>query len=216
MSIYLVYCARHSTDKNGLTMPQADLQINLPEQVQYRFAGYIQAVIEQYAQELEASLNEGDEGSGSDVNSNDEGGERAKKKRRRQPKVMQEDGDEEDPLGSCFHCDCLANSLTVLRRCGSRRPRPCEQGLRIPSHNRPLHPLHPNHDYLLQSFYCHICALRPFPAHVRPNDTFAGGDAPRKMASRRYGVHHPDRTKGNARGTCPAVRIKSFFLYLFT
>ena len=121
MSIYLVYCARHSTDKNGLPMPQADLQISLPEQVQYQFAGYIQAVIEQYAQDLEDSLGEQHEGSGSDMNSNDEGGERAKKKRRRQPKkVMHEDGDEEDPLGSCFHCDSLAYSLTILRRCSSR------------------------------------------------------------------------------------------------
>ena len=100
MSIYHVYCARHSTDKNGLPMPQADLQISLPEQVQYRFAGYIQAVIEQYAQGLEASSDEEeDETGGSDVNSNDEGGGGTKKKRRRQPKkVMQEDGDEEDPL----------------------------------------------------------------------------------------------------------------------
>ena len=127
MSIYLVYCARHSTDKNGLPMPQADLQISLPEQVQYQFAGYIQAVIEQYAQELEASLDERDEGSDSDMNSNDEGGERTKKKRRRQPKkVIQEDGDEEDPLGSFFHCDRLPNSLTILCRCSSRRPRPCQ------------------------------------------------------------------------------------------
>jgi cohesin complex subunit SA-1/2 len=127
MSIYLVYCARHSTDKNGLPMPQADLQINLPEQVQYRFAGYIQAVIEQYAQELEASLDEEDGGGGSDVNSNDEGGERAKKKRRRRPKkVMQEDGDEEDPLGSYLYRDCPVNSLTILHRCSSRRPRPCD------------------------------------------------------------------------------------------
>jgi len=166
MSIYLVYCARHSTDKNGLPMPQADLQINLPEQVQYRFAGYIQAVIEQYAQELDASWDEGDEGSGSDVNSNDEGGARTKKKRRRQPKVVQEDMDEEDPLGSCSRCDCLANSLTILRRRGSHRPCPCEQGLRIPGHNRPLHPLYPNHDHLLRSFHDHICTLRPFPAYV--------------------------------------------------
>src|SRR5258706_6277344 len=106
MSIYLVYGAGHSTDKNGLPMPQAELQISLPEQVQYQFAGYIQAVIEQYAQELEDSLDERHEGSGSDMNSNDEGGERAKKKRRRQPKkVMQEDGDEEAPLGSCFQCN---------------------------------------------------------------------------------------------------------------
>lgn len=105
MSIYLVYCARHSTDKNGLPLPQADLQISLPDQVQYQFAGYIQAVIEQYAQELEASLDkEEDEGSGSDVNSNEEDGERAKKKKRRKPKVAQEDGDEEDPLGSWLHC----------------------------------------------------------------------------------------------------------------
>ena len=148
-------------------MPQADLQINLPEQVQYRFAGYIQTVIEQYAQELEASLDEEDEGSGSDVGSNDEGGERAKKKRRRQPKkVIQEDGDEEDPLGSYLHHDCLANSLTILRRSSSRRSCPGDQGLRIPSHNRPFHSFNPNHDHFLQSFYGHICALWPFPAHV--------------------------------------------------
>lgn len=168
MSIYLVYCARHSTDKNGLPMPQADLQINLPEEVQYRFAGYIQAVIEQYAQELEGYLDEEkDEGSSSDVNSNDEDGERIRKKRRRQPKkVVQEDVDEEDPLGSYAHRDCLAYFLTMSRRCSSRRPRPCDQGLRIPSHNRPLHPCYPNHDHLLQSFYGHLYALWALPANV--------------------------------------------------
>jgi cohesin complex subunit SA-1/2 len=130
MSIYLVYCARHSTDKNGLPMPQVDLQISLPEQVQYRFAGYIETVIEQYAQELEASLDEeADQDSGSDVNSNDEGGETTKKKKRRQPKVLQEDGDEEDPLGSRLYCDYLTYFLTMLRRCSSHRPGPCLQGL---------------------------------------------------------------------------------------
>lgn len=168
MSIYLVYCARHSTDKNGLPMPQADLQINLPEQVQYRFAGYIQAVIEQYAQELETSLDEEkDEGSGSDVDSNDEGGERARKKKRRQPKkVLHEDVDEEDPLGSCVHRDCLAYFLTMSRRCSPCRPRACNQGLRIPIHNRPLHPRYPNHDHLFQSFHGHLYALWALPANV--------------------------------------------------
>jgi len=167
MSIYLVYCARHSTDKSGLPLPQADLQISLPEEVQYRFAGYIQAVIEQYAQELEASLDEeADEGSGSDVNSNEEGRERAKKKRRRQPKVVQEDGDEEDPLSPCLHCDFLAYSLTMLRRCNPHRPSPCDQGLRIPSHDRPLYSCYPNNHHLLQPFNGHLHTLRAFPAHV--------------------------------------------------
>ena len=163
MSIYLVYCARHSTDKNGLPMPQADLQISLPEQAQYRFAGYVQAVIERYAEELEA-LDEEDEGSGSDANSDDKGGERVKKKRRRQPKVVQED--EEDPLGSCFYRDCLVSILTMFRRCSTRRPCPCDQRLRIPSHSFPLYPRYPNHDHLLQPFYDHLYALRTFTAHV--------------------------------------------------
>jgi hypothetical protein len=166
MSIYLVYCARHSTDKNGLPLPQADLQISLPEQVQSRFAGYIQGVIEQHAQELSASLDEEDEGSGSDVNSNEEDGERTKKKRKRKPKVVQEDGDEEDPLGSCLHSDFLAYSLTKLRRCGPRRPYPCNQGLRVPSHGRPFYSRDSNHYYLLQPFDGHIYALRAFSAHV--------------------------------------------------
>lgn len=167
MSIYLLYCARHSTDKNGLPLPQADLQISIPEQIQYRFAGYVQGVIEQYAQELEASLDEvDDEGSGSDVNSNEEGAERAKKKRRRQPKVIQEDGDEDDPLGSCLNCDFLAYSLTILHRCDPCRPCPCNQGLRIPSHSRPLYSRYPDHHLLLQPFNGHLYALWAFPTHV--------------------------------------------------
>jgi hypothetical protein len=129
MSIYLVYCGRHSMDKNGLPMPQAELQMGLPEQVQYRFAGYIQGVIEQYAQELEALDEAEDENSGSDVNSNDEDRDRARKKRKRQPKVMQEDWGEEDALGSRPHRNRLSYFLTMPRRCSSRRSRPCGQGL---------------------------------------------------------------------------------------
>ncbi|KIM27792.1 hypothetical protein M408DRAFT_329747 [Serendipita vermifera MAFF 305830] len=54
MNIHLVYCARESQDNEGARLHQPDLQMVLEEEVQLRLAGYIQGVIELYAEELEA------------------------------------------------------------------------------------------------------------------------------------------------------------------
>jgi hypothetical protein len=52
----------------------------------------------------------------SDVNSNSDGGER-------EP----EDGDEQDPWGSCLCYDRLAYFLTMFCRCSSYRSGPCDE-----------------------------------------------------------------------------------------
>lgn len=54
MNLHLVYCARESQDNEGSRLQQGDLQMVLEEQVQLRLAGYMQGVIELYAEELEA------------------------------------------------------------------------------------------------------------------------------------------------------------------
>jgi hypothetical protein len=49
MSIYLVYC-HQSLERRKLS--QTDLQMDMEEQLQFRLAGFIQAILEEHAQQL--------------------------------------------------------------------------------------------------------------------------------------------------------------------
>lgn len=53
MHLHILFSATSSRDANGVALPTARLQLTLDDEVQYRCAGFIQAEIERYAEELE-------------------------------------------------------------------------------------------------------------------------------------------------------------------
>lgn len=83
MSIHLVYSATASQ------LPIGDLQMSLEEEVQFRLAGYVQAVIEEYADDLEAEREVRQKERDSDTEMNSDTSP-AKPKRKGKPKKMQE------------------------------------------------------------------------------------------------------------------------------
>lgn len=54
MSIHLVFCTHHPQDGSGNHPSRPDLQMVLEDETQFRLAGYIQAVIEEYDDQLKA------------------------------------------------------------------------------------------------------------------------------------------------------------------
>jgi hypothetical protein len=87
MNMHLVFCARAAAiAEEGNRLHQADLKMVLEEQVQQRLAGYIQGVIELYAEELEAekkAARRGKDANESDTEMEDDVPLRRKKKGKR-------------------------------------------------------------------------------------------------------------------------------------
>ena len=87
MNMHLVFCARAAAmAEEGNRLHQADLRMVLEEQVQQRLAGYIQGIIELYAEELEAekkAARRGKDANESDTEMEDDVPLRRKKKGKR-------------------------------------------------------------------------------------------------------------------------------------
>lgn len=65
MNLHILFCPAQSATTDGSQLPTASLPLSLDDETQYRCAGFIQAEIERYADELEQALpaleREGDE-----------------------------------------------------------------------------------------------------------------------------------------------------------
>ena len=56
MNLHILFCPSQSATADGSQLPTASLPLSLDDETQYRCAGFIQAEIERYADELEQAL----------------------------------------------------------------------------------------------------------------------------------------------------------------
>lgn len=56
MNLHILFCPAQSLTADGGQLPTASLPLSLDDETQYRCAGFIQAEIERYADELEQAL----------------------------------------------------------------------------------------------------------------------------------------------------------------
>ena len=56
MNLHILFCPVQSFTADGNQLPTASLPLSLDDETQYRCAGFIQAEIERYADELEQAL----------------------------------------------------------------------------------------------------------------------------------------------------------------
>ena len=70
MNLHVLFCPTETVGPDGASFPIASLALSLDDEVQYRCAGFIQAEIERYAEELGEST--ASEHKGSDVNETSE------------------------------------------------------------------------------------------------------------------------------------------------
>ena len=55
MNLHILFCPAQAIAADGSPLPTASLSLTLPDEVQYRCAGYLQAEIERYAEEIDAA-----------------------------------------------------------------------------------------------------------------------------------------------------------------
>lgn len=53
MTLHVLFCSAETLAADGLPLPTASLSLTLDDEVQYRCAGYVQAEIERYAEQLD-------------------------------------------------------------------------------------------------------------------------------------------------------------------
>ncbi|KZT65182.1 hypothetical protein DAEQUDRAFT_716862 [Daedalea quercina L-15889] len=70
MNLYILFCPTQSTAPDGSQLPTASLPLSLDDETQYRCAGFIQAEIERYADELEEASPSEERGNDEDEDSN--------------------------------------------------------------------------------------------------------------------------------------------------
>ncbi|KAF9817346.1 hypothetical protein IEO21_03487 [Rhodonia placenta] len=71
MNLHILFCPSQSVAPDGSRLPTAALPLSLDDEVQYRCAGFIQAEIERYAEELEDALPAAERGSEDEEQSGD-------------------------------------------------------------------------------------------------------------------------------------------------
>lgn len=76
MNLHILFCPAQTIAADGGPLPTASLALTLDDEVQYRCAGFVQAEIERYAEELDvdsatAAREESDEGETTDEESQD-------------------------------------------------------------------------------------------------------------------------------------------------
>lgn len=92
MHIHILFCASETVAADGTPLPIASLKLELDDEVQYRCAGFIQAEIERYAEDIDDGVGAGADAEGSedeDEDSSEEDGaesEPAKGKKRKNAK----------------------------------------------------------------------------------------------------------------------------------
>jgi cohesin complex subunit SA-1/2 len=72
MNLHVLFCPTETVGPDGASFPIASLSLSLDDEVQYRCAGFIQAEIERYAEELDASTASDHKGSDVDETSGSE------------------------------------------------------------------------------------------------------------------------------------------------
>jgi cohesin complex subunit SA-1/2 len=70
MNLHVLFCPTETVGLDGASFPIGSLALGLDDEVQYRCAGFIQAEIERYAEELGESTPS--DGKGSDVDGSSE------------------------------------------------------------------------------------------------------------------------------------------------
>ncbi|KAI9060084.1 hypothetical protein FKP32DRAFT_1578832 [Trametes sanguinea] len=86
LTLHVLFCPSETTMPDGSRLPTAALPLSLDDEVQYRCAGFVQAEIERYAEEIAEPPSEEADGSEDDSNDEDEQSEpeeQTKKKRGR-------------------------------------------------------------------------------------------------------------------------------------
>lgn len=89
MNLHILFCPAQSTAPDGSLLPTASLALTLDDETQYRCAGFVQAEIERYAEELdEISQAEEDvsEEEGTDDQAEDDKPAKAKKNNKKKGK----------------------------------------------------------------------------------------------------------------------------------
>lgn len=66
MNLHVLFCPTEKVGADGASFPIASLALSLDDEVQYRCAGFIQAEIERYAEELGEATSEVQNGSDDD------------------------------------------------------------------------------------------------------------------------------------------------------
>lgn len=102
MNLHVLFCPTETVGADGASLPIASLALGLDDEVQYRCAGFIQAEIERYAEELGESTASDDKGNDIDESSGSEVENALPVKGKRSKKPAQED----ELLGlwfTCFH-----------------------------------------------------------------------------------------------------------------
>jgi hypothetical protein len=98
-------------EEEGNRIHQADLKMVLEEQVQQRLSGYMQGVIELYAEELEAEKKAARRGKGAKNDSDTEMEEDGPVKRKRKGKRANGDTANKNPSGEQYvHSSAVFNS----------------------------------------------------------------------------------------------------------
>ena len=96
MNLHILFCPSQSTAPDGTPLPTASLALTLDEETQFRCAGFVQAEIERYAEELDqSSPHDSDDSEAEGSDDQDEGHGRGsahpkkggKKKGRQSPKA---------------------------------------------------------------------------------------------------------------------------------
>lgn len=64
--MHILFCAAEIVAPDGSRLPTAALPLSLDDEVQYRCAGFVQAEIERFAEEIAPAAVEEDESSGED------------------------------------------------------------------------------------------------------------------------------------------------------
>jgi cohesin complex subunit SA-1/2 len=93
MNLHVLFCPTETVGPDGASFPIASLALSLDDEVQYRCAGFIQAEIERYAEQLDESTASHDKGSNVDESSQseDDGAPLAKAKKGRGKKPTKDD-----------------------------------------------------------------------------------------------------------------------------
>lgn len=78
MNLHVLFCPTETVGPDGSAFPTAPLALSLDDEVQYRCAGFIQAEIERYAEELGETVPTLDKGSDEGDSSESEDGLLAK------------------------------------------------------------------------------------------------------------------------------------------
>jgi cohesin complex subunit SA-1/2 len=93
MNLHILFCPTQTIGADGGLLPIAALALTLDDEVQYRCAGYIQAEIERYAEEIaDGTPVTDDNGSDDGISSNDEAHNAGERHKNGKGKAVEKNG----------------------------------------------------------------------------------------------------------------------------